>query len=219
MLTIIEELNVQHLKETLEEFSKKYTINSYQFSLNGSRYLVVIDYLTKNEERYQKSKFILEEGSKPCIVRWIETMFKHSFEKLWYETYWAIDLHGTAIYPHSRNSDVKVQYYPYAKEVLQLLTQRDDIVLIMSTSSYPDEIEIYKNQFNLDGIHFNYINENPEIDSSKGNFGHYVDKYYFNVLMDDKAGFDPTSDWYHIYKRLVEFKETNYLPNINWKRI
>jgi hypothetical protein len=27
-----------------------------------------------------------------------------------------------------------------------------------------------------------YINENPEIDSTKGNFGDYTKKFYFNLL-------------------------------------
>ena len=62
------------------------------------------------------------------------------------------------------------------------MSAREDMILIMSTSSYPDEIETYNEQFKKDGIIFKYINENPEISSAKGSFGHYDTKYYFNVF-------------------------------------
>ena len=147
---------------------------------------------------------------------WIKKMFAHSFEKEWYETYWAFDIHGTILIPTFRKDSYDSDFYPYAKEVLQLLTKRKDIVLIISTSSYPKEIEHYQKVFKENDIHFEYVNENPDIDSSKGNFGYYENKFYFNVLFEDKAGFDPEVEWELIYDLLKKYEERNYLPDPKW---
>lgn len=146
----------------------------------------------------------------------INKIFDISFKKEWYETYWCFDLHGTIIKPSYNLNDKNVNYYPFAKEVLQLLTRRKDIKMIMWTSSYPNEIEIYNNVFEEDGIYFDTINENPNISSNNGNFGYYEKKFYFNILFDDKAAFEPEIEWEAIYKLLLEYEKVNYLPNPNW---
>lgn len=149
----------------------------------------------------------------PTILKWIKTMFEHAEKKHWFETYWQIDIHGTVSKPDYRRKVKEISYYPYAKETLKLMSNRKDIIMIMSTSSYPDEIKIYDEQFKIDGILFNYINENPEISSDKGSFGYYINKYYFNVAFEDKAGFDPYKDWKFLYNY---FKNTKYHPDNTW---
>jgi len=158
------------------------------------------------------------EEHKPTILQWVEKMFDHAKEKEWFETYWAIDVHGTISIPDYRkiyDSDYthEIEYYPYAKETLQLMTKRDDIKLIMFTSSYPAEIEFYKKEFKKDGIVFDFINKNTDISSAKGSFGFYDEKTYFNVLMDDKAGFKPEVVWKYLYEY---FKNTEYRPDPKW---
>jgi hypothetical protein len=143
-------------------------------------------------------------------------VFVHSFKKEWYETYWVIDIHSTVIKPSYDLSDKSMNYYPFAKEVLQILTKRKDINLIMWTSSYPHEIESYLSKFKEDGIHFNNVNENPNISSNKGNFGYYEKKFYFNVLFDDKAGFRPLKEWEALYNIFKYYEDINYLPNPKW---
>ena len=150
------------------------------------------------------------------LVDWIDKMFKHAFEKEWFETYWAFDVHGVILKPNYRKNHFHADFYPWAKETMQLLTKRPDIIMIMFTSSYPEEIAYYNNVFEENDIHFNYINENPEIDSSKGNFGYYKDKFYFNVLFEDKAGFNPEKEWKPIYDLFIKYKQENYLPDPNW---
>ena len=150
------------------------------------------------------------------IVDWIEKMFRHSFEKRWYETYWAFDVHGVILRPNYRKEHFHATFYPWAKETLQILSKRKDIVLIMFTSSYPAEIEYYYQVFKENDIVFDYINENPEIDSMKGNFGFYEKKFYFNVLCEDKSGFSPEEDWKPIYDLLIKYEKNGLLPDEKW---
>jgi hypothetical protein len=158
-------------------------------------------------------KNMVEFQHEPSILKWIKTMFEHAEAKKWFEIYFSIDVHGTISKPDYRRIVKGINYYPYAKETLQLLSDREDIILLMSTSSYPDEIKIYNNQFKKDNIKFKYINENPEISSDKGSFGYYKDKFYFNSAFDDKSGFDPHRDWKFLYEY---FSTTKYRPEKSW---
>lgn len=106
-----------------------------------------------------------------------------------------VDIHGTVIYPDYNNKH-KIKFYPYAKEVLQYLSKRKDISISIYTCSYPKEIENYIKFFSDNRIEFEYINKNPDVENTT--YGYYEDKPYFNVLFEDKAGFDPENDWYHI---------------------
>lgn len=149
----------------------------------------------------------------PGILTWIEKMFDYTKQREWYKTYWFIDVHGVISKPDYRKSSQTLQYYDYAMETLKMLTEREDIILVLFTSSYPDEINFYTREFDKVGVVFDYINENPEISISNGCYGFYDKKPYFNVLMDDKAGFNPEKDWKYLYKY---FKKTKYRPDPNW---
>ena len=146
----------------------------------------------------------------------IEKMFKESFKKEWYETYWVFDLHGTIVKRTYKDKNAPIEYYPFADMVLRLLTQRDDIKLILWTSTFPSEIDRYLMQFEADFIHFDHVNSNPHISSRNGNFGYYDEKFYFNLLFDDKAGFDPKVEWEKIYKLMILYQKFNNLPDKNW---
>ena len=150
----------------------------------------------------------------PSLLKWIKKMFFHAEERKWYETYWFIDVHGVISKPDYRKKVKEIEYYLYVKETLQYITKnRPDIIMILYTSSYPDEIEIYMKQFEKDNIFFKYVNENPEINESKGNFGCYDKKPYYNVLIDDKSSFDPEIDWQPIYEYFIN---SEYKPDPSW---
>lgn len=134
------------------------------------------------------------------ISQSIEKSFKILRERKWDKTYWAIDLHDTVLLSNYSNG-IPNEFYPLAKETLQIISNRSDIVMIMYTCSYPDEILKYLEFFESNGIHFNYVNENPEANNTS--YGYYDKKPYFNVLLDDKAGFDANNDWI-IVKNLLE---------------
>jgi len=128
----------------------------------------------------------------PAILRQYEVARKRGWDRM----YWAVDLHGTLILPNYRDDELPTTYYAHGQETMGLLSARSDVVLIMYTCSWPKEIKQYLDVFRADGIEFDYVNKNPEVDSE--GYGFYNDKPYFNVLLDDKAGFDPEQHWKEI---------------------
>lgn len=155
------------------------------------------------------------------IINVIKKLWDKQEKKKWYETYWAIDLHGTIIKPDHINydnidnlKDLDINFYPYVKDVLRYLTKRDDIKLILYTSTKNYIIELYLNEFIKSSIKFDYVNENPEI--KEKHFGFYDHKFYRDVLIDDKAGFDPETEWRLIYELLNS--DDSYKPLNDWKR-
>lgn len=126
------------------------------------------------------------------IIKGIEKSFKFKEKRGWDKIYYYFDIHETILYPDYNNTD-PLKFYPHAKEVLQYLSKREDISISLYTCSYPHEIQRYLNFFEENGIHFDYANKNPEAKNT--NYGYYEDKPYFNVLFEDKAGFDAETDW------------------------
>jgi len=127
------------------------------------------------------------------IVKAISRAFQNKEKRGWDKIYFYFDIHETILYPDYNNKD-KLKFYEYAKEVLQYLSKRNDITIALYTCSYPKEIERYLNFFNENGIEFEYINKNPDVKNTS--YGYYEDKPYFNVLFEDKAGFDAENDWF-----------------------
>jgi hypothetical protein len=134
----------------------------------------------------------------PSILRQYEVAKGRGWDRM----YWAVDLHGTLIRPNYRDDELPTTYYAHGQETMKLLSARSDVVLIMYTCSWPKEIEQYLRVFGGDGIEFDHVNTNPEVTSES--YGYYDDKPYFNVLLDDKAGFDPDLHWAEILDLLAD---------------
>jgi hypothetical protein len=130
----------------------------------------------------------------PAILKALDKAFARKKKNNWDFIYFYFDIHETILYPDYDNTTTK--FYPHAKEVLQYLSNRRDIVLALYTCSYPKEIERYANFFKENKINFTYVNNNPEVESNK--WGYFKEKPYFNVLFEDKAGFDAERDWFKI---------------------
>lgn len=134
------------------------------------------------------------------ITRAIQNCLQTAKEKGWQKTYWAFDIHGTILKPNFKRDSISTEFYPGAVEALRMICARPEIVTILYTCSYPNEITQYLVLFEAHGIRFDYVNQNPEVPD--GGYGYYQDKFYCNVLMDDKAGFHGPSDWLAIQKLL-----------------
>ena len=141
------------------------------------------------------------------IVKSFEDAFGRSNAKGWDKLYVLVDLHGTIFKPCYHKKET-YNYYPWACETLQLMNEYNKdgikIVLILWTSSTPESLKPYFKEFERYNIKFDYINENPEVSAQPTDpkSSSFVDKYYFNIGLDDKFGFDPEHDWSEIYKFL-----------------
>lgn len=140
------------------------------------------------------------------ILKSIETQFKRMEERDWDKIFYFFDIHETILYPDYDNK-TPLKFYPYAKEVLRYLSTREDISINIYTCSYPQEIQKYLVFFKENGIDFKHVNKNPEAKNTT--YGYYEDKPYFNVLFEDKAGFDAEIEW----KEIAEYFELTKVLN------
>ena len=135
------------------------------------------------------------------LIKTFNNAFKRAKEKNWDYIYVLIDVHGTIFKPSYLNEE-KYEFYPYAKEVLQLLSKDPNIKLILWTSSTNQAALDYGVIFNRNKIYFDYLNCNPEVERQPTD-PETLDlssKYYFNVGIDDKFGFEPESDWCKLFE-------------------
>lgn len=123
--------------------------------------------------------------------------FELKKEKNWKYIYIAIDIHGTILKPCHKEKE-NYEYFPYAKETLQFISNMDDIKLILFTSSHEKNIKDYIAHFQNDNIHFCYINENKDVDSDE--IGCYDKKFYTDIGIDDKFGFDANTEWLELFE-------------------
>ena len=130
--------------------------------------------------------------------------FELKEKRNWDRTFWFFDLHGTVLKSNYKAGNIPREFYPYAKETLQFLSTLPDVVMCIYTCSHPNEIDEYMELFKSLGINFAYINENPEVKTQVGGYGCYDKKPYMNVLFEDKAGFDPETEWEEV---LILMKE------------
>lgn len=140
------------------------------------------------------------------IVKAFDNAFKRAKEKNWDYIYVLVDVHGTIFTP-SYLKEEKYEFYPYAKEALQLLSKDPNIKLILWTSSTYQAALDYGVIFNRNKIYFDYLNCNPEVERQPTD-PETLDlssKYYFNIGIDDKFGFEPETDWKIIYEYLRYF--------------
>ena len=138
-----------------------------------------------------------EEDKQMSVIEAIRTAELQYVSRKWDTIYWAIDVYGTISKPNYIQS--AIDYYPMAKETLKILSDEPINKLILYTCSYDNDSFVMLDVFEQDGIHFDFINSNPDVDNTY--CGDFTKKPYFNILLDDKAGFDPHCDWIKIFKR------------------
>ena len=138
------------------------------------------------------------------IRKAFDAAFIRMKEKNWDKIYIAVDIHDTilrACYDDEETYD----YFPLAKETLQMMSLREDICLILWSSCHRDKLAEYVQHFQDDGIRFDFVNENPEVDNTR--LQNFEEKLYMNVGLDDKFGFDAETDWETVCLVLVEYPE------------
>jgi len=141
----------------------------------------------------------------------IKRAFEQKKERGWPVLYFAIDLHDTIIKGTYSKFNEGREFYPYAKEVLQWLTKRPDMKLILWTSSHPEPIADILSWLESHDIKFDFVNENPDCKNTK--LCDFSKKLYMSVILDDKAGYDGETGWIFL---AAELKIATGEEVINW---
>lgn len=139
------------------------------------------------------------------LIKAIDNSIYNAKNRVWDTIYWAIDLHGTISEFNYSNENLLPKYYPYAKEVLQRLSKNPSVKLILYSCSYAENCYQIVHLMKKDGVIFDYINENPEVKNTE--YGDYRKKLYFNILLEDKAGFEPDLDWEILNNHMNKIEE------------
>lgn len=115
----------------------------------------------------------------------------------WPKFYWAIDLHDTifrSTYSKDKSLVDLAFCNDYCKTFLQWLSSQKDHVMILYTSTYKKDLDrLYVDTLEDNDIYFDYLNENPDCPSTE--LSDFSRKFYFDMLLDDKACFNIHSDW------------------------
>lgn len=129
---------------------------------------------------------------KKAIRRAYETARSRNWDKI----YWAIDLHETCIRSEYGQGSYK-WLHDGVIHALRKIASRPETIIILWSSVHAEEEQAIINFFAQEGIRVSYFNHNPEVRNTA--YGNFETKFYFNVLLDDKAGFDYNTDWYAIH--------------------
>jgi len=137
------------------------------------------------------------------IEKAIKKAYDKMFERDWDKIYWCIDIHDTLL--NSNYDGLATEFAPGSIECLKKIQEYDETVLILWSACHDFDKEKYMNMFAEQGVNFKYFNENPDEANTK--VGNFREKFYFSILIDDKAGFDSETDWKEI-SRIVDWART-----------
>lgn len=139
----------------------------------------------------------------------IERSFSDKKKRNWPKLFWCIDVHDVILEGKYNLNNEGASYMPNALKVLRMLSNRkEDMALILWTSGHVGPTSKVLENLEKEGVKFDYVNNNPECPNDR--LCDFSKKFYFNILLDDKAGFEGATDWYLIeqeLRRLGEWKE------------
>lgn len=141
-----------------------------------------------------------------AIITAIQRAYNLLLERNWDKIYWMIDLHGVCF----KSNYKKAEYNWINDDVLETLKQIQsypECEIILWSSCHIDEQFRIIDFFGIHGIDipFQQFNNNPFVVSTET--GCFDEKPYFSVLIDDKAGFEPETDWKIVSNKLKEIHE------------
>lgn len=132
----------------------------------------------------------------------IENSWKRKTQKGYDYWYWCIDMHGTLFENNYVQGSFGGEMFHECIAPLRFLSNRRDVRTILWTSSHKPVIENALAFMHKRGIYFDFVNENPHIINDV--LCDFRRKFYFDVLLDDKAGFEPKVHWPQIHQKLKE---------------
>jgi hypothetical protein len=136
------------------------------------------------------------------ITRAIKRAYNIMRERNWDTIYYCVDIHDTIF--KSNYDEHSMEFMPGAREALKYISSLPESKIILWSSVSNIDKEKYINVLNTNDINVNYFNYNPEVESST--VGDFSEKFYFSVLIDDKAGFQADPDWEFIVKEIKRIR-------------
>lgn len=139
----------------------------------------------------------------------IERTFLEKNKRRWNKIFIAVDVHDVILEAKYDLNNTGAGYMPNAIRVLQQWSKREDVSLILWTSSHVGPICKILDNLEKKNIVFKHVNSNPECPNDT--LCDFSKKFYMNIILDDKAGMDAAGgDWFLIekeLKRIGEWKE------------
>ena len=129
------------------------------------------------------------------IISAIARAYKIMNERNWDKIYWCIDLHDTVLKANYNNDNFEFVNTDVIN-ALHHISSKPESVIILWSSCHEEQQHMITKMLNDHGIRVDYFNENPEVPNTKT--GNFDKKFYFSILIDDKAGFDYRVDWANI---------------------
>lgn len=143
------------------------------------------------------------------IERAFQTMKDRNWDTLW----WMIDVHDT-IFKGKYATDQDFEFYSGCLEVLKWISDQPNQEIILWTSSFKNDaqrvIDYFKENHN---IVINYFNENPECPNTE--LADFATKPYFNILLDDKGGFEAETDWFLVKQELIRIEKWQLITQMD----
>ena len=62
--------------------------------------------------------------------------FDYKEKRGWDKTYWFFDIHSTILKPNYQYGNIPKEFYPHAKEAMQLISKLDDVCMVLYTCAY-----------------------------------------------------------------------------------
>ena len=132
------------------------------------------------------------------IINAIKNAYDTMHARKWDTLYWAIDLHGVCL---ESTYTVNEHRWISADAIagLQSIDAQPENKIILWSAVYDEDKLPIVSMFADKGIKIIGFNENPEVFNTDVSF--FNEKFYFNILLDDKAGFNHHTDW----SKIIEF--------------
>lgn len=126
------------------------------------------------------------------LINAIEQAYRIKKSRDWDTIYWAIDLHGVCLKSTYISSTYELINEKVIAGLKKIKAQSENKVILWSgvhDFEKPQIIDFFASH----GVEIDFFNCNPLEDNTRS--GNFKEKFYFNILLDDKAGFDPMTDW------------------------
>ena len=144
------------------------------------------------------------------ILKALKRAYDVKKERNWDTVYYAVDLHGVCLKSNYENNSYE-WINEEAKTTLQLISNMEGNKIILWSSVHKFEMVNILRFFKEANIDIHGFNTN--ISEPSNDVSYFGDKFYFSVLFDDKAGFDPETDWTVVNEFITNLNTINKLES------